>query len=85
LYTFSTNAPKDTGPGSGAFFNQWVKGSFLQPPENRNTVTVAMNLLFGAAVLTRVNWLKHQGAVLPADMDNFSPMALEKIQELLEH
>jgi len=62
-----------------------VEGSFLQPPENRNTVNVAMNLLYGGAVLTRVNWLKHQGAVLPADMDNFSPMPLEKIQEFLEH
>ncbi|MDH4205159.1 MAG: PfaD family polyunsaturated fatty acid/polyketide biosynthesis protein [Desulfobacteraceae bacterium] len=72
------------GPAMGAF-NQWVKGSFLQPPENRNTVTVAMNLLYGAAVLTRVNWLKHQGAVLPAGKDSFSPMPLEKIQELLEH
>ena len=72
------------GPAMGAF-NQWVKGSFLQPPENRDTVTVAMNLLYGAAVLTRVNWLKYQRAVLPAGMDNFSPMPLEKIQELLEY
>jgi trans-AT polyketide synthase/acyltransferase/oxidoreductase domain-containing protein len=72
------------GPAMGAF-NQWVKGSFLQPPENRNTVTVAMNLLYGAAVLTRVNWLKNQGAVLPAGMDSFSPMPLEKMRELLEH
>ncbi len=72
------------GPAMGAF-NQWVKGSFLQPPENRNTVTVAMNLLYGAAVVTRVNWLKHQGAVLPPGMDNFAPMPLEKIQELLDH
>ena len=70
------------GPAMGAF-NQWVKGSFLQSPENRNTVTVAMNLLYGAAVVTRVNWLKHQGAVFPAGMDSFSPMPLEKIQELL--
>jgi trans-AT polyketide synthase, acyltransferase and oxidoreductase domains len=71
------------GPSMGAF-NQWVKGSFLEPPENRDTVTVAMNLLYGAAVVTRVNWLKHQGSLLPAGMDSFSPMPLEKIQELLE-
>ena len=70
------------GPAMGAF-NQWVKGSFLQSPENRHTVTVAMNLLYGAAVVTRANWLKHQGAVLPPGMDNFSPMPLEKIQGLL--
>lgn len=72
------------GPAMGAF-NQWVKGSFLQSPENRNTVTVAMNLLYGAAVMTRVNWLKNQGAVLPAGMASFSPLPLEKIQELLEY
>jgi PfaD family protein len=72
------------GPAMGAF-NQWVKGSFLQSPENRHTVTVAMNLLYGAAVVTRVNWLKHQGAALPVGMDNFFPMPLEKIRELLEH
>jgi trans-AT polyketide synthase, acyltransferase and oxidoreductase domains len=72
------------GPAMGAF-NQWVKSSFLQAPENRNTVTVAMNLLLGASVVTRVNWLKHQGTVLPPGMDNFAPMPLEKIQELLEY
>ncbi|MGD9310846.1 MAG: PfaD family polyunsaturated fatty acid/polyketide biosynthesis protein, partial [Desulfosarcina sp.] len=37
------------GPAMGAF-NEWVKGSFLEQPKNRNTVTVARNLLFGAAV-----------------------------------
>jgi trans-AT polyketide synthase, acyltransferase and oxidoreductase domains len=72
------------GPAMGAF-NQWVKGSFLQAPENRNTVTVAMNLLLGASVVTRANWLKHQGTVLPPGMNNFAPMPLEKIQKLLDH
>ncbi|MGA8180585.1 MAG: PfaD family polyunsaturated fatty acid/polyketide biosynthesis protein [Desulfobacterales bacterium] len=70
------------GPAMGAF-NQWIKGSFLERPENRHTVTVAMNLLFGAATMTRVNWLKHQGAVLPVGTDHFSPLPLEKIQKLL--
>jgi PfaD family protein len=70
------------GPAMGAF-NQWVKGTFLEQPENRDTVTVAMNLLYGAAVVTRVSWLKNQGVVLPAGMDNFSPMPLEKIREIL--
>jgi trans-AT polyketide synthase/acyltransferase/oxidoreductase domain-containing protein len=71
------------GPAMGAF-NQWVKGTFLQSPENRHTVTVAMNLLYGAAVLTRINWLNLQGALLPAGMDNLSPMPLDKIQKMLE-
>lgn len=70
------------GPAIGAF-NQWVKGSFLEKPENRKTVTVAMNILYGAAVVTRVSWLRSQGIVLPAGAGNFSPMELPKIIELL--
>jgi len=71
------------GPAIGAF-NQWVKGSFLEKPENRKTVSVAMNILCGASVATRVNWLRNQGVVLPAGIGNFSPMPLQDILELLE-
>lgn len=71
------------GPALGAF-NEWVKGSFLEKPENRKTATVAMNLLFGAAHTMRVAWLRSQAALLPADACKFSPMKLEKINELLE-
>jgi len=70
------------GPAMGAF-NQWVKGTFLEPSENRDTVTVAMNLLYGAAVVTRVNWLRNQGVVIPASIGSFSPMPLEKISQWL--
>lgn len=70
------------GPAIGAF-NQWVKGSFLEKPQNRKTVTVAMNLLCGAAVATRVNWLRSQGVVLPAGIGNFAPLELPEIQALL--
>jgi trans-AT polyketide synthase, acyltransferase and oxidoreductase domains len=71
------------GPSIGAF-NQWVKGSFLEKPENRKTVGVAMNILCGASVATRVNWLRNQGVVLPPGIGNFSPMPLQDILELLE-
>ena len=30
-----------------AAFNEWVKGSFLEPPEGRRVATVAMNILYG--------------------------------------
>src|SRR5262249_56156625 len=40
------------GPAMGAF-NEWVKGSFLERPDQRRVVTVALNLLYGAAVLVR--------------------------------
>ena len=71
------------GPAMGAF-NQWVKGSFLEKPENRKTVTVAMNLLLGASVVTRMNWLRSQQVTLPAGVGRFYPIKLQKILELLE-
>lgn len=70
------------GPAMGAF-NQWAKGSFLEHPENRETVTVAMNLLLGAAVATRVNWLRSQHVALPVAVTKFSPMTLADIESLL--
>lgn len=70
------------GPAMGAF-NHWAKGTFLEKTENRQTVTVAMNLLFGAAVATRVNWLQHQGIALPRDAVKYRAMELPRILELL--
>jgi trans-AT polyketide synthase, acyltransferase and oxidoreductase domains len=70
------------GPSMGAF-NEWVRGSFLEKPENRKTATVAMNLLFGAALATRVSWLRCQGVPLPADAGNFSPLTDNNISKLL--
>ncbi len=49
------------GPAMGAF-NEWAKGSFLEAPESRDAVTVAFNLLAGAAALTRLHALRCQGA-----------------------
>ena len=71
------------GPAMGAF-NQWVKGSFLEKSENRKTVTVAMNLLVGACVLTRANLLKSQGIALGPDIGKFSPIELSEVKKLLE-
>ncbi|MBW2606627.1 MAG: PfaD family polyunsaturated fatty acid/polyketide biosynthesis protein [Deltaproteobacteria bacterium] len=71
------------GPAMGAF-NQWVKGSFLEKSENRKTVTVAMNLLVGACVITRANLLKSQGIALGPDIGKFSPIELSEIKKLLE-
>jgi PfaD family protein len=62
------------GPAMGAF-NEWVKGSFLEPPQNRKTVTVALNLLYGAAVILRLNGLKSQGIGLSVAQGKVSPIA----------
>lgn len=68
------------GPSMGAF-NEWVKGSFLEKPENRNVATVAMNLLYGACVITRANWLRTQGVILPPEACHFAPMEPTDIQK----
>lgn len=70
------------GPAMGAF-NQWVKGSFLELVENRKTITVAMNLLVGACVITRANLLKSQGIILGPDIAKFSPLPLAEIRSFV--
>ena len=71
------------GPTMGAF-NAWTRGSFLEKPENRDTVTIAMNLLFGACVLTRANWVRCQGVALPRNTDAYSPLPLNTIVKYLQ-
>jgi trans-AT polyketide synthase/acyltransferase/oxidoreductase domain-containing protein len=70
------------GPAMGAF-NEWVKGSFLEPPENRRIVTVAMNILHGCAVRTRLNFARAQGVVIGSDAVPAHPLELDEIQEYI--
>jgi trans-AT polyketide synthase, acyltransferase and oxidoreductase domains len=70
------------GPSMGAF-NQWVKGSCLEKPENRRVVTVALNLMYGAAVVTRAAWLRAQGVPIPPGADAVRPMPLAEIRARL--
>ena len=60
------------GPAMAAF-NEWVRGSFLEPPENRRVVTVALNILYGAAVLTRARMLAAQGVACPRGCRDLPP------------
>ncbi|MEW2546751.1 PfaD family polyunsaturated fatty acid/polyketide biosynthesis protein [Streptomyces sp. NPDC047002] len=52
------------GPAMGAF-NRWSEGSFLARPENRTVVQIALNLLEGAAVVTRAHQLRTCGVPVP--------------------
>lgn len=70
------------GPAIGAF-NQWARGSFLEKPERRECVAVALNLLLGAAVVARANALRQQGIALPAGIERFPPLPRHKIQPYL--
>jgi len=70
------------GPAMGAF-NEWTRGTFLGSLENRRVVTAASNILFGAAVQLRVNALRSQGAVPPAEAAAVRPLQPERIKEYL--
>jgi PfaD family protein len=70
------------GPAMGAF-NEWVKGSFLEPTAARKVVPVAFNILFGAAVLQRVRLLKQQWDAYRVDTTTAVPLPVEQIKEFL--
>ncbi len=63
------------GPALGAF-NVWVKGSFLEQTENRTVVQVALNLLEGAAHVTRALQFRSFGIPVPAQAFHFRPRRL---------
>ncbi|MBW6473575.1 MAG: PfaD family polyunsaturated fatty acid/polyketide biosynthesis protein [Anaerolineaceae bacterium] len=63
------------GPAMGAF-NQWVKGTILEPAENRQVVDVGMQILIGAAYLARVRSLAGQGINLASELQMYYPPRL---------
>jgi PfaD family protein len=63
------------GPAMGAF-NDWVRGSFLEPPESRSVVQISLNLLEGTAVLTRAQQLRAHGVPVPGVAFDFRPRRL---------
>lgn len=71
------------GPAMGAF-NEWVKGSFLEKPENRRVTTVAMNLLVGASYMMRANSLRQQGVQLSEKELCYRPLSMEQIQTIIK-
>ncbi len=70
------------GPAMGAF-NEWVRGSFLERPAERRVVTVALNLLHGAAVLLRASALRCQGMVIPPEALHRPPVSLTELEQCL--
>ncbi|MDM8530720.1 PfaD family polyunsaturated fatty acid/polyketide biosynthesis protein [Anaerolineales bacterium HSG25] len=63
------------GPAMGAF-NDWVRGSYLEQPENRQAVDVAYNLMTGTAYLYRLQSLRVQGVQLPTYYTQYQPAPL---------
>jgi PfaD family protein len=71
------------GPAMGAF-NEWTKGSFLEKTENRRVAVVAMNILYGAAVMLRAQSLRCQGVSFPAQCPRLAPLEMEELLSRLE-
>lgn len=63
------------GPAMGAF-NRWVAGTALAEPANRSVVQIALNLLEGAAVLTRAHQLRTYGVPLAPEAFTYTPCEL---------
>jgi len=70
------------GPAMGAF-NEWAAGSFMETPAQRRVVAVAMNILFGATVMTRATILHCQGIRIPTGAVSVEPLELNQIKEYL--
>lgn len=64
------------GPAMGAF-NAWVKGSFLEDWQSRGVVAIALNLLEGAAVITRAQQFRSYGVPVPAAAFQYRPRPLQ--------
>lgn len=70
------------GPAMGAF-NEWAGASVLEAPSQRKVVSVALNILYGAAVLTRANALRCQGIRLAPENLLIKPLEIAHIKEYL--
>lgn len=64
------------GPAMGAF-NEWVKGSPLEPLEARTVKQIAWNLLDGAAHITRLQALRASGTDVPQSAFDYRPGLFE--------
>ena len=69
------------GPAMGAF-NEWVRDSALDPWQDRRAVTVAHNMLHGAAVITRAAALRSQGVDVPAAYVDVVPRGPGELEEM---
>ena len=71
------------GPAMGAF-NEWARGTFLESPEERHVAVVAMNILYGAAVLARCQSLRNQGFALPEQSERILPRVVDNLKEYFD-
>jgi trans-AT polyketide synthase, acyltransferase and oxidoreductase domains len=70
------------GPAMAAF-NDWVRGSFLEVAEHRRVAEVALNILYGAAVLARARMMSMQGMPPPFGVPRLGPLPVSQIENRL--
>jgi trans-AT polyketide synthase/acyltransferase/oxidoreductase domain-containing protein len=63
------------GPAMGAF-NVWARGSYLEALENRAVQQIALNLMEGAAVLTRAHQVRSLGVPVASSAFVYRPKPL---------
>ena len=71
------------GPAMGAF-NAWTAGSFMARPENRHVAEIAMNILYHAAVLQRIQYLRQIGIQFIPSADCITPKPMSHITQLCQ-
>jgi len=60
------------GPSMGSF-NDWARGTYLEQPENRRAVDVALHLLTGAAYLQRLRAINALGIANDPSLESYIP------------
>lgn len=60
------------GPSIGPF-NDWTRGTYLAEPKNRKIVDVALQIMTGAAYLTRIQFLRSAGVQVSAGLASYYP------------
>lgn len=68
------------GPAMGSF-NAWVKGSFLESPEQRHVGQIALNLLEGAAKMTRLHQLRTAGVPIASSAFYIRPSQYQMLYQ----
>ncbi|MDR0881594.1 MAG: PfaD family polyunsaturated fatty acid/polyketide biosynthesis protein [Candidatus Adiutrix sp.] len=71
-----------SGPAQGAF-NEWAKGTIYEKAENRRVMDLALNLLYGAGFLSRINLAVALGAVDFESTPEIIPRPLAEIKKYL--
>ena len=70
------------GPAMGAF-NEWTRDTFLADWQQRRASTVALNILHGAAVLTRAHQLRTRGISIAQNNIDLRPRQAAELEEYL--